>query len=501
MFGELAAASEAVAQSLLSAGLAPGARVATMMDNRPLVISLIFGIARAGMVWVPVNTRQQGEALAYQLRDCAPNLLIVEEALLETLHKSGVETGSMAVHALPREAETLDLPSRNAAAELPEPGEIGQLFAVIYTSGTTGAPKGVQVTHRMFDFAAKAVSLAGNVRDGDVMFVWEPLYHIGGSQLLLLPLMYRVHLHLVPRFSASSFWADVRECGATHIHFLGGILQILLRNPPSDDDRRHNVRIAWGGGCTREDWEAFERRFGVDIREAYGMTEASSITTINHDGPVGSVGKPVPWFRVDLLDEQGLPVPLGERGEIVVSELEPGALFSGYLDAPEASAKALRSGRLFTGDAGRLSKDGWLTFHGRLNDSIRHRGENISAWEIESVALKHPAIAEVAMIGVRAEIGEQDMKLFVRPADGKRAQPAELHGWLRERLGAFRTPRYIALVDSFPKTPSERIRKALLTRETADSWDAEQPTREFIEWTRDQVTPGPEPASGGAAHD
>lgn len=478
-FGEVASASETLARSLLAAGLAPGVRIAVMMDNRPLTISLIFGIARAGMVWVPINTRQQGESLAYELRHCAPALLIVDEALLETVRSSGALGAHMAVHVLSAGAQALDLPVRSNAAVLPPPVASCETFAIMYTSGTTGSPKGVQVTHRMFDYAVTAVSIIGEIRQGDVMFVWEPLFHIGGSQLLLLPLMQEVHLHLVPRFSASSFWKDVYESGATHIHYLGGILQILLRNPPSECDRGHRVRIAWGGGCTRDDWEAFEARFGVDIREAYGMTEASSVTTINVDGPIGSVGKPMPWFKVDILDERRQPVPTGERGEIVVSELEPGALLAGYLDAPEANAKALRDGRLFTGDVGSFSQDGWLTFHGRLNDSIRRRGENISAWEIESVALKHPAVAEVAMIGVKAEIGEQEIKLFVRPLAGTDIDAAELHGWLKERLGAYRTPRYIALVESLPKTPSARIRKGLLPQDTQDSWDAERSAGEF----------------------
>ena len=210
------------------------------------------------------------------------------------------------------------------------------------------------------------------------------------------------------------------------------------------------------------------------------MTEASSITTINVGGPVGSVGKPVPWFKVELLDEAGQPVPPGERGEIVVSELEEGALFKGYLDAPEANARVLRGGRLFTGDVGIFSEDGWLTFQGRLNDSIRRRGENISAWEIESAALKHPAIAEVAMIGVKADIGEQEIKLFVRPADGHSIDAPQLHGWLTEQLGRYRAPRYIAFVDSFPKTPSERIRKGLLPQTTDDCWDAESHARTLL---------------------
>src|SRR5439155_9998987 len=138
------------------------------------------------------------------------------------------------------------------------------------------------------------------------------------------------------RFSASQFWQQVRAEGATHIHFLGGILQILLKQPPTALDRTHGVRIAWGGGCPPDVWTPFEQRFGVQIRECYGMTEASSMTTYNDGGPAGSVGKPMPWFSVALLDQQGRPVPPHARGEIVVRTSVQGALTTGYFKDPEA---------------------------------------------------------------------------------------------------------------------------------------------------------------------
>lgn len=481
--GSLAAQSQEIARTLLASGLRRGDRVAVMMANRPLVVALIFGIARAGLIWVPVNTRQQGPSLAYILEHCRPALLLVDADLAPAVSAAEPALDPAGIVALEADCERLPLPE-TAPASLPAHVPDTSLFAVMYTSGTTGRPKGVEVTHRMFGYAARSVALVGGLRDGDVMFVWEPLFHIGGSQLLLLPLMLDVTLHMVPRFSASRFWGEVRESGATHIHFLGGILQMLLRQPPDVRDRQHSVRIAWGGGCSRDDWERFEERFGVDVRECYGMTEASSISTVNIDGPVGAVGRSVPWLDVAVVGPDGQAMPAGQRGEIVVSEREPGVLFGGYLDDSVTTAKALRDGRLYTGDAGSLDAEGWLTFHGRLTDSVRHRGENISAWEIESVAVQHPAVAEAAMIGVKAEIGEQDIKLFVSLRDGASLDAPELAAWLGERLGRFRTPRYIAFVEAFPKTPSERIRKGLLPIETTDSWDREAAQRRQFAATR-----------------
>jgi crotonobetaine/carnitine-CoA ligase len=329
----------------------------------------------------------------------------------------------------------------------------------------------------MLRFAGEGVALAGDIAAGDVLFMWEPFFHVGGAQMLILPMIRDVTLAVAPRFSAGRFWDQVRAAGATHIHYLGGIIQILLKQPRSDLDRRHRVRIAWGGGCPVDAWRPFEERFGVRVRECYGMTEASSITTYNDAGVLGSIGTPVPWLSVDLLDEQGRPVQAGERGEIVVQALRPGPLFAGYFKDPDATARALRGGAagwapvLHTGDLGSRDAAGRFYFHGRLTDSIRSRGENVSAWEIEHIAAAHPAVEECAAIGVPAEIGEQDIKLFVKARAGMDIDPRALVGWLSERLAVYQVPRYIAVVDDFRRTPSQRIVKRELSQATDGCFD------------------------------
>jgi crotonobetaine/carnitine-CoA ligase len=323
----------------------------------------------------------------------------------------------------------------------------------------------------MLRLAGQGARLVSDVQDGDVLYMWEPLYHIGGSQLIVVPLLRRAMLHMVRRFSASRFWAEVSAAGATHIHFLGGILQILLKQAPSALDRGHGVRIAWGGGCPPDVWEAVQDRFGVQIRECYGMTEASSFTTFNDTGVVGSVGRPVPWFTVELLDEHGVSVPAGARGEIVVRSDDPRRITRGYFRNPEATAKALRNGALHTGDLGSWDSAGNLFFHGRKSDSVRVKGENVSAWEVEHVAAAHPAVEDCAMIGVAADIGEQDIKLFVKPKPGIALDPAELSLWLSERLPPYQNPRYVSLVDDFERTPSLRIMKHRLSPSVTACWD------------------------------
>jgi crotonobetaine/carnitine-CoA ligase len=352
-----------------------------------------------------------------------------------------------------------------------------QPFAIMYTSGTTGRPKGVLVSHRMLRLCGEAAALASGASDGDVLYLWEPMFHIGGAQMLVLPLIRKVTLAMAERFSASHFWADASSMGTTHIHYLGGILQMLLKQPPAPLDRSHRVRIAWGGGCPRDVWQPFQARFGVEIRECYGMTECSSITTMNLSGTLGSVGRSVPWFDVAIEGLTGSPAGVGEPGEIVVRERLPGALTRGYYKDPDATSKAFQGGAFRTGDVGSWDAFGNMYFHGRLGDSVRVRGENVAAAEVEEVARMHPAIEDCAMIGVAADIGEAEIKLFVALKRDAHLTAYELSEWLSTRLARFQRPRYIAILDQFERTPSQRIMKHKLSGRTDDAWDAEAAVR------------------------
>lgn len=472
-FAALDAMSGALAAGLRRRGLKAGDRVAVMMRNSRHSLAVLFGLARAGVVWVPVNAQLRGDGLSYILEHCEPGAVICDGELAETIGESGAKLPAdvLILAGNPSDPSSLETILASGEAFAEEPPTANDVFAIMYTSGTTGRPKGVLVTHGMMRLASEAVRTLSVARAGDVFFVWEPLYHIGGAQLIVLPIIEDLSLAMVDRFSASRFWDQVRSYGATHIHYLGGVLQILLKQPESELDRKHPVRIAWGGGCPREVWPFFRERFGVEMRECYGMTEASSITTCNATGVVGAVGRPMPWFSVDILNDRAEPVPTGEKGEIVVRSSLEGALFKGYLRDPEATGKTLRNGALHTGDSGSFDVDGNLWFHGRLTDSVRCKGENVSAWEVEHVAASHPAVEDCAMIGVAADVGEQDIKLFIKPKNGSAIQPAEISRWLGMRLAPYQNPRYIVLVEEFERTPSQRIMKHRLPGGRDNCWD------------------------------
>lgn len=473
-FGDVDRGSDALAAALMGAGVGKGDRVAVMTRNSTLVVALMFAIGKCGAVWVPINVQARGDNLAYILEHSRPSALVANVDVLDQVEAcgaalDGVKTWTVGEAGGGRSLEVLmsDAAPRFAAA-LPQADDP---YAIMYTSGTTGRPKGVIVTHRMLRLSGEAIARVSGAGEGDAFHMWEPLYHIGGAQMIVLPLIRPVHLAMVDRFSASRFWDEVRGFGATHIHFLGGILQILLKQPPGPRDREHGARVAFGGGCPPDVWRPFEARFGVQIRESYGMTEAASVTTYNDRGPVGSVGRPLPWFRVDILDEQGRPVPAGGRGEIVVTALLEGAITPGYYENPEATARALEGGSLHTGDIGSFDAHGNLFFHGRASDNVRVGGENVSAFEVEHVAAKHPDVEDCAMVGVASDVGEQDIKLFVKPASGAALDVEALSKWLGERLAPYQAPRYIALVEEFDRTPSQRIMKHTLSTATDDCWE------------------------------
>ena len=203
------------------------------------------------------------------------------------------------------------------------------------------------------------------------------------------------------------------------------------------------------------------------------MTECSSVTTANLDGTLGSVGKPMPWFDVTIEGPDGEALPADAQGEIVVTSFLPGALTAGYLNNPAATATALRGNRFHTGDLGTLDEAGNLYFHGRMSDSVRVRGENVTAFEVEHVAAKHPHVEDCAMKGINADVGEQEIMLFVKArADTTLLEP-DLSMWLEDRLARYQLPRFIKIVDDFERTPSQRIMKHKLPISTNDAWDRE----------------------------
>ena len=469
-----------VANALVDLGLRKGDRVLLMLANSADHIALFFALAKLGACQVCINVHLRGDALSHIVRDAEPAFVVAEAgyavhlspliASLDTrrvVWRGGHPGG-------PQGIDFDDLIAHDNQAAVAVRMRPEDLAAIIYTSGTTGLPKGVLVTDRMLRVSAWAAARESAVCDEDVLHMWEPFYHIGGSEVLVLAVQKRVTLALVPKLSVSALWAEVREHRATHVHFLGGMLALLLAQPPRPDDRRHSVRIVWGGGCPEHVWAAFESRFGVKIHDAYGMTECCSFAAQNLDGVPGSIGKPLPYLDLSIVDDDGKPLGPNQPGELWIREKVPGILSAGYWRNPEATAATFQGGVLRTGDLASFDERGYFRYLGRRKDSLRRMGENISAAEVEGILNAHPDVAESAVIGVRNDLADEDVKAVIRTRPRVALDPLELVKWCEGRMAYFQIPRFVEFVEDFPRTPSERIRKELLSRDTSGCWDLAQ---------------------------
>jgi len=460
-----------VATLLKSHGLQRGDRVAVMLPSHPDHLYLLFALARLGMVRVPINVHLLGAPLAHLLSELAPKAIIADSAFRAALD----ELGSPLPHMIWRNGVDAEFDRFASCAEDDAAPSVktDEIVALSPSSGTTGAPKGVLKSDRQLRAGPMAILRLTEAGPGDVFLFWEALHHGSGVAVAIAALMGGFQLAMLERFSASRFWDNVRRHRATHIHYLGSVLPMLLKQPERPDDCEHRVRIAWGGGCPADVWHAFAERFGVSMREGYGLSELITFVTANIDGPPGSIGKPLSYYEISLLADDGSPAGPGDKGEIAIRALEPGLGFLGYFRNPQADAAARRGDLFLTGDLAHRDASGNLFYAGRKKDMLRRRGINIAAWDVESVIAQHDAVAEVALVGVPSELGEDELKLFVRVREGASLTPADLIRWCSGKLAYFQVPRYIEFIDAFPKTPTQRIQKKELSRSVAGIWDAE----------------------------
>jgi crotonobetaine/carnitine-CoA ligase len=498
-YAQLNVAVNRLANGLLNLGIKPGDRVAVMLDHHIDHIVTFFALTKLGLVLVPVNVHLSGGPLTYLLRHSEPRCVIADTHYMSRLTEAWLDQTD---DSLPLSSSDLTFVARGDLTQWQRDGdqnerllpanirvesfEVARDFdcddtpkvypkpndtlAICYTSGTTGAPKGAFITDKMFRASAVSSVILSGIDDDDVLLFWEPIYHLFGIEVLVLVTMKRVTLGMVDRFSASKFWDQARRFGATHIHYVGGVPQLLMKQPEHDNDFDNPVRIAWGGGCPIDLWRSFEKRFGLQMRDSFGMTETSSLNIVNIEGEPGALGRPLPYYKARIIDDTGTDVTIGETGQLILQSLEPGLITPGYFKNDEATAAAKEGGWFHTGDLVRQDERGIYFFVGRKKDSIRRRGENISAWEVERIISSHPDIEESAVVAVPNDFGDEEIKAFVKPRTA-RFDPESFIQWCEGKMARFQIPRFIELVEGFPKTPTQRIMKHKLSRSTTDCWD------------------------------
>jgi crotonobetaine/carnitine-CoA ligase len=474
------------ANGLLDLGVRPGERFALMMANCPEFLWLHFGAPLAGATPVPVNVAQRGAALSHILRDSGSVSVICDEDVADAVRAIAHEVPSLRHLVVagpgPRAVESqarlpssslLRLLDQTDAVPPPLPKGVTPPPGIAYTSGTTGPPKGV-VQSGQARHGANRVLEATGVQPGEVIYTALPLFHgnaLGVSVRGSLTL--DAELALGRRFSASRYFDECRRYGAVEFNTLGGMIPMLLKQPARPDDRDNPVRVVLSAGCPEWAWADFERRFDVRIVEWFGMVDSPG-TLLNAEGRTGSMGKPVAGVEFQVVDEEDRPLPAGRVGELVFRR--PEGRLSSYHNAPDLTEDAYRGGWFHSGDLAEYDQDGFFYYRGRKKASMRRRGENISAWEVESAVMTHPAVLECAAYAVPSEVGEDEVAVVVVLAPGAGVPPEALLDHCQGRLAYYAIPRYVELVSSIPKTGTQRVDYGSLRSRGVSpaSWDREE---------------------------
>jgi crotonobetaine/carnitine-CoA ligase len=468
-FGDAQRRVNGFAQAV-AARLEPGDAVALLLRNEIDFIPAFYGPMAAGCLTVPLNGDSRGPLLEDVLDRSHARILVVRADLLARLREldslgdvellvvvgaaEGAPPAPDGVEALAFEDFIAGRP-QTAPRPLPDSSET---CLIQFTSGTTGGSKGVVYSHH-FLYLYSALLVDGQERTPDeVLTTPLPLFHVAALHHVAGGALHAGCLgHIKSRFSASAFWEQAAADGATWAIFLGPMAELVLK--AVDRAPAHRVENIF---CVPfpPNGEAFERRFGVKLQwQGYGMTEIYPLPMARRMSPgadLDLIGSPPPWIDFGVVDQHDRMLAPGEVGELVFRTGIPDSMASGYLDDPATSARAFRNFMFHTGDLASYDEEAMIHYRGRGQDRIRRRGENVSAVELEFIAMRHPDVVEAAAYGVPGELGEDEIKLDV-VAQG--VELDALHAWLVERLPRFAVPRYLEAVEEMPKTPSQKIAK------------------------------------------
>jgi crotonobetaine/carnitine-CoA ligase len=469
------------AAALAQAGVQRGDRVAVMSSNRIEFLEVFLGCGWLGAAMVPINTASMGPQIDYFLRNSDAKLLVVEAAFVERLPAADLARSSL------REIWVLDAADEGAGPGvrmLPYPAtrealppaaiQPGDPLAILYTSGTTGPAKGVVCPHAQYYWWGVNSADVLGVGAEDVLCTTLPLFHINALNTFAQAAITGCEVVFEPRFSASGFWSSMRASGATVVYLLGAMVPILLAQPAGPGERDHRVRVGLGPGVPESAGRAFLERTGVRLLEGYGSTETNFAIATAPDSPRGGVmGWLRPGFEARVADEDDVPLPNGEAGELLLRADEPHAFASGYFNMPEKTVEAWRNLWFHTGDRVVREADGAFRFVDRIKDAIRRRGENISSFEVEQVLLSHPGVAACAVYPVRSELAEDEVMAALVAREGQCIDPAELLAFCESRLPYFALPRYVDLLPELPRTENGKVQKYKLRERgvTAVTWD------------------------------
>ena len=464
---------------LHAAGVCRGERVAVSARNRSAVVETVFAAARLGAIAVPINARLVAREIRFLLGDCTPRAILVDAASEPAVREAAQALGPAAPALLACEGD--DDPWERALAAAAPREDCATSTAetptlLMYTSGTTGQPKGALLPERKALYNCRNAEIFFGLSRDDRVLVALPLFHSFGLQILALPTLYAGGRVVLRRaFDPFALWADVERLGIT---FFGGVptmfralLDALAAAPRRFDLRSLRFLFTAGAAIPVELIRAFETR-GLVLKQGFGQTETSILCCLDARDALrkaGSVGRPVAHAQLRVVRPASLSLPPerwedagpGEAGEIVVRG--PIAML-GYWNRPAETAEVLRGDWLRTGDLATVDAEGFLTLVGRARDLYISGGENVYPAEVEAVYAEHPAVREIAVVGVPDPQWGEAGRAYVVPAPGVALDAAALRAWGRERLAAFKLPREFVAVAELPRTETGKVQKHRLPR-------------------------------------
>lgn len=474
-YSELRDQVRQLANSLYAAGVRKGSRVAVLLPNCIEFPVSWLALANLGAVMVPTNTAYTATELDYLFNDGEVTYLIVHQTLLKAFttmsgRPAGLTddnvfvVGSDATGPFSSVAQMIT--AGDPSFQSPEPIGGDSLLNIQYTSGTTGFPKGCMQDQRYWivagcTVAAMAPGIGSLLSD-------HPYFYMDPQWQLVWCLRAGATANIAPRMSSSRFWQRVRDYSIEWAWFPVPILNL----PEVEGEDQHTIKRFHAGAISQTNVLLAERRYGVTVRSAYGMTEIGAGTLIPEELPdddkLKTVGLRAPFRELRVVDESGDDVPDGTAGELLV---RGDGIFLGYHNKPEANANSFYGDWFRTGDMFVRDELGYYRIVGRYKDMIRRSAENISAMEVEHVVMELPEIAEAAAVPVPDDYRGEELKIYVKLNDGfERADctPQKIAKHCASRLAEFKIPRYFAYVDNFPHTPSDKIAKHEITAAVSD---------------------------------
>ncbi|MEQ9642592.1 MAG: fatty acid--CoA ligase [Alphaproteobacteria bacterium] len=471
-YAELNQRADRLCAALAALGIGTGDRVALLTKNNDRWFELFFATAKLGAVLVPVNFRLAPPEVAYVVNDSRAKLFVVGRDFYDLAEgiRSDLSTVASFVAFDGGHGKWPDYAAwRDGAAPADPLTPVAETDVAIqmYTSGTTGHPKGAQLTHVGFIALFRIWSEITRFDDQQVLNVVMPLFHVAGSEWGKLGLFYGAEIVIEPEVDPAAILKGIETHKVTKALFVPAVILFLLQHPDcAGTDFSSLDEIYYGASpIPLPLLQQAVARIGCGFMQLYGLTETSgAITWLPREdhSPQGaprmkSCGKALPTAAIRVVDANGDDVPPGTVGEIICRSVQN---MAGYWNLPEANAQAFRTGGWFhSGDAGYLDADGFVYIHDRVKDMIVSGGENVYPAEVESALFGHPAVADVAVIGVPDETWGEAVKAIVVLKPGESAGADELIAYARERIAGYKVPRSIDFASELPRNPSGKILK------------------------------------------